>query len=120
MLKSDRIPITVGVVGHLDVITTEEHRLQIEKLFKDLASGYPNSPIYLFSSIAEGADRFVASIFLELKRKNEEFKEKFELIVPIPFEAEEYKKDFGDESDKEFDELLEQAKRSFCIGYDGK
>jgi hypothetical protein len=120
MLISDKIPITVGVVGHLDVITTEEHRIQIEQLFKDLAVVYHNSPIYLFSSIAEGADRYVANIFLDLKRKSEEYRERFELIVPMPFEIDEYKKDFDDVSDKEFDELLKQAKRSFFIGYDGK
>jgi hypothetical protein len=85
MLNSDRIPITVGVVGHLDVITTDEQKLQIENLFRDLAAGYPSSPVYLFSSIAEGADRYVANIFLDLKRKNEEFKERFELIVPMQF-----------------------------------
>jgi hypothetical protein len=120
MSKSDRIPITVGVVGHLDVITTEEHRLQIEKLFADLATEYPSSPIYLFSSIAEGADRYVANIFLDLKNKNEDYRDRFELIVPLPFEKEEYKEDFDDLSDKEFDNLLKQAKRSYCIGYDGK
>jgi len=120
MLISDRIPITVGVVGHLDVITTNEQKLQIENLFKDLAAGYPNSPIYLFSSIAEGADRYVANIFLDLKRKNEEFKEKFELIVPMPLELTEYMKDFDEESDKEFKELMKQAKRSFAIGCEDK
>jgi type II secretory pathway pseudopilin PulG len=120
MLKSDKIPITVGVVGHLDVITTEEQKLQIENLFKDLADGYPNSPIYLFSSIAEGADRYVANIFLDLKEKNEDYKERFELIVPMPFETEEYKNDFSEASDREFDELLKKAKRSFFVGYDGK
>ena len=112
----EKIPITVGVVGHLDVITTEVHRLQIEQLFKDLAAAYPNSPVYLFSSIAEGADRFVANIFLELKRNNKEYKEKFELIVPMPFETEDYKKDFDTHSAKEFDDLLKQAKRKFIIG----
>ncbi len=120
MLISDRIPITVGVVGHLDVITTEEHRVQIERLFKDLAAGYPNSPIYLFSSIAEGADRYVANIFLDMKRKTEGYRERFELIVPMPFEIDEYKKDFDDVSDKEFDALIKEAKRSFFVGYDGK
>ena len=119
MYISDRIPITVGVVGHLDVITTDEHRTKIEKLFKDLASEYPNSPVYLISPIAEGADRFVANIFLDLKNKNESYRDRFELIVPMPFNTEEYKQDFGDESDKEFDNLLKQAKRSFCIGCDG-
>jgi hypothetical protein len=120
MTGVEKIPITIGVVGHLDVLTTEKHSQQIEQLFKDLAATYPNSPIYLFSSIAMGADRFVANIFLDLKRKNEEYKEKFELIVPTPFESEEYKKNFDDDSDKEFDDLLKQAKRKFCIGYDGK
>jgi len=120
MLISDRIPITVGVVGHLDVITTDEQKSQIENLFRDLAVRYPNSPVYLFSSVAEGADRYVANIFLDLKRKNEEYKERFELIVPMPFEKEEYKNDFSDASDREFNELLKQAKRSFPVGYDGK
>ena len=118
MLKSDRIPITVGVVGHLDVITTDEQKSLIEDLFRDLAERYPNSPVYLFSSIAEGADRYVANIFLDLKRRYEEFQEKFELIVPTPFELEEYKNDFSEASDREFDDLLKQAKRSFCVGYD--
>ena len=116
MLMSKRIPITVGVVGHLDVITTDEHRKQIERLFRELAEGYPSSPIHLFSSIAEGADRFVANIFLRMKRENEKYYDRFELIVPIPFKAEEYKEDFDDYSDQEFDELLRQAKRTFIVG----
>jgi uncharacterized protein affecting Mg2+/Co2+ transport len=120
MNNSDRIPITVGVVGHLDVVTTDEQKLQIQNLFKDLAIGYPNSPIYLFSSVAVGADRYVANIFLDLKRNHKEYQERFELIVPMPFEKEEYKNDFTDESDREFDELLKQAKRSFPVGYDNK
>lgn len=120
MLKSEKIPITVGVVGHLDVITTEDHKIQIEKLFTDLATRYPNSPLYLFSSIAEGADRFVANIFLDLKENNDDFRERFELIVPMPFEKEEYKKDFDNLSDMEFDKLLLRAKRSYSIGYEGK
>ena len=112
----EKIPITVGVVGHLDAITTPEHKKQIELLFKDLAAEYPNSPVYLFSSVAEGADRFVANIFLDLKKTNEKYKERFELIIPLPFEDEEYKNDFESDSHKEFDDLLKQAKRKFCIG----
>src|SRR5664280_1931317 len=120
MKEMGKIPITIGIVGHLDAITTHEHNLKIEQLFKDLAVKYPNSPLYLFSSLAEGADRFVAEIFLDLKRNNDEYKEKFELIVPMPFEEDEYKTDFNDKSDREFDDLLKQAKRKFCIGCDGK
>jgi hypothetical protein len=120
VIESGKIPITVGIVGHVDAITTLEHKLKIEQLFKDLASAYPNSPLYLFSSLAEGADRFVAEIFLDLKRNNIAYRERFELIVPMPFEDEEYKADFDDKSHKEFDDLLNQAKRKFCIGCDRK
>jgi len=120
MDESEKIPITVGVVGHLDAITTEEHKQLIEKLFKDLADGYPNSPVYLFSSIAEGADRFVTNIFLDLKRNNEKYKERFELFIPMPFHDEEYRNDFDIDSDKEFMDLVKQAKRKFCISCDEK
>jgi hypothetical protein len=115
-----KIPITFGIVGHLDAITTPHHRFQIEQLFREVASAYPNSPLFLFSSLAEGADRFVASIFLELKGTDQELKGKFELIVPMPFEDEEYKNDFNNESDIEFDHLLKQASRKFCTACDGK
>ena len=118
MFISDRIPITIGVIGHLDVITTEVTSMQIERFFRDLATAYPHSPIHLFSSIAEGADRYVAEIFLKLKRENEEYHERFELIVPMPFDPEEYKEDFDGTSDKEFDGLLKQAKRSFTVSSD--
>ena len=118
MFMSDRIPITIGVIGHLDVITSEVTSTQIEKFFRDLATEYPHSPIHLFSSIAEGADRYVAEIFLKLKRENEEYHERFELIVPMPFDPEEYKEDFDGTSDKEFDGLLKQAKRSFIVSGD--
>ncbi|MDT8402322.1 MAG: hypothetical protein RQ743_11560, partial [Bacteroidales bacterium] len=112
---SKKIPITVGVVGHTDTITTEEHRKQIEKLFADLASRYPSSPLHLISSIAGGADRFVANIFLKMKMENEKYSERFKLIVPMPFNAEEYRDNFDNHSDLEFDELLKQAKRSFIV-----
>ena len=118
MTKSERIPITVGVAGHLDLISTEEQKMQITRFFTDLAEMYPNSPVYLFSSIAEGADRFVAKIFLGLRHDNENLRERFELIVPMPFNPEEYKKDFDESSRIEFDQLIKEAKRSFCINCD--
>ena len=120
MEETGKIPITIGIVGHLDAITSQEHKLKIEQLFKDLASAYPSSPLYLFSSLAEGADRFVAEVFLDLKRNNDEYKEKFELIVPMPFEDEEYKADFDEKSAREFNNLLKQSKRKFCIGCNQK
>lgn len=117
---SKRIPITVGIIGHLDIIPTDNHRKQIESLFRNLAVNYKNSPIHLISSIAEGADRFVANIFLDMKNDNEEYRDRFELIIPMPFSAEEYKEDFDNYSDIEFDKLLKQAKRSFIVNENDK
>lgn len=118
MPQKNAIPITVGVVGHLDVVTKEEHKQQISKLFSDLAVKYPNSPLYLFSSVADGADRFVARIFLDLKDSVSDFNSRFELIIPGPFNREEYKKDFTKESAREFDELVSKAKSYLIIGTD--
>jgi hypothetical protein len=120
MSESERVPITVGVVGHIDINATEEQRLQITNFFCDLALKYPNSPVCLFSSIADGADRFVAKIFIELKHGNETFRDRFELMVPTPFCNEEYKKDFDEASKNEFETLIQQAKRSFCVGCENK
>jgi hypothetical protein len=110
------IPITVGVVGHLDVVPSEKHEQHISSLFRNLALKYPNSPIYLFSSVAEGADRFVARIFLEIKYSAREFENRFELIIPMPFPKEEYKKDFNTESAREFEDFVSKAKDIFSIG----
>jgi hypothetical protein len=118
MQENRGIPITVGVVGHLDALSTDEQRLQIRNFFSELASYYPNSPIHLFSSLADGADRFVARIFLDLKHSGGDLGNRFELLVPLPFDMDEYKKDFNEDSKQEFELLLNQAKRHFCTGCD--
>jgi hypothetical protein len=112
------IPITVGVVGHRDAIITREQEIQISTLFRDLASRFPWSPIFLFSSLADGADRVVAKIFLHIGQTDEALRNRFELIVPIPFRIEEFRKDFDDSSAAEFDQMVSRAKRCFCIGCD--
>ena len=109
MKGTEKIPITMGIVGHHDAIITQEHKLKIGQLFKDLTLKYPNSPIYLFSPIANGTDKSVARIFIDLKNYNEEFKEKFELIIPLSDE------NTLDKSDAEVNHLLENAKRKFYI-----
>jgi hypothetical protein len=118
MPRKNAIPITVGVVGHLDVVTREEHKQQISQLFSDLAEKYPNSPLYLFSSVADGADRFVARIFLDLKYSGKDYNSRFELIIPGPFKKEEYRKDFNEESAREFDEFVSKAKSYLCVSGD--
>lgn len=113
------IPITVGVVGHRDAVITREQEMEINELFRGLAYQFPGSPIYLFSSLADGADRFVAKIFLEIRQTDEKLRNRFELIVPIPFAIEEFRKDFDKSSATEFDQMVKSAKRCFCIGCEG-
>lgn len=110
-----KIPVTVGIVGHLDAITTDHHKVIISELFCELAASYPSSPITLFSSLADGADRFVARIFLELKRSDPRYMNRFDLIAPLPFKQEDYMDDFDDSSRKEFGEILSASRRSFCV-----
>lgn len=110
MQESGKIPITVGIAGHPDTIITEQHRIQIENLFKDLAGAYPHSPVYLFSTIAKAVDRFASNIFLELKTTNEKYKDKFELIIILPEEEKTI-----EEPDKETSDLLKKAKNIIYI-----
>jgi hypothetical protein len=116
MSEAYSIPITVGIVGHRDAITTREQEIQITTLFRDLASRFPCSPIYLFSSLADGADRFVARLFLQMRQTDRELSNRFELIVPMPFSIDEFRKDFTSSSAAEFDQMVKSAKRCFCIG----
>ncbi len=101
---SGKIPITVGIVGHHDAIITQDHGSKIEQLFKDLASKYPNSPVYLFSSIAKGTDRTIAKMFIDLKYNNEEYKERFELIIPAGKELNSF------ETEQDVNDLLNKSK----------
>jgi hypothetical protein len=110
MHRLGKIPITVGIAGHPDTIITEQHRIEIENLFKDLADAYPHSPVYLFTTIAKAVDRFASNIFLELKTTNEKYNEKFELIIILPGEEKT-----NDEPDKETSDLLKKAKNKIYI-----
>lgn len=108
----NKIPITVGVVGHLDVIFTEEHKVVITNIFKELSNSYPNSPIALFSQLAKGADIEVAKVFLECK---EQTKKDFQLIVPLPYKKEEFIDGLTDSEKAEFEQILLQAESTFTL-----
>lgn len=108
----NKIPITLGVVGHRHIDFTFEHEQSIKDIFISIANKYPKSPITLFSQLAIGADTIVAELFLEVK---EQTKSNFKLIAPIPYDLEYYKKtQFTNAIDLEkFDSLLQQSDRSF-------
>lgn len=98
------VPIIIGVTGHRDL--REEDIPDLEKkvrgIFQEIRDKYKNTPIKVLSPLAEGADRLVAKVGLELGAT---------LIVPLPMPPSEYEKDFKtEESKKEFAELLDKAK----------
>lgn len=87
----------IGVTGHRNKGLKNKTEIknivkaEIKKLNRDRIS-------HVISPLADGSDRIVAKYVLQELDAN--------LIVPIPFKLEEYKKDFDDESEKEFEEIL--------------
>ncbi len=59
--------------------------------------------------MADGADRLVADIYLEV------FKDNAHLIVPMPFDKKRYMEDFDENSKKEFLDYLKVADEVFEV-----
>ena len=92
---------TVGITGHRDIVVTDELKKSIKNLFISLSN--KNDEVVLLSPLADGADRLVADIYLEV------LKEKAKLIVPMPFDKARYMEDFDAESQEEFEGYLKIA-----------
>ena len=105
-----RLPLVIGATGHRDLRDDDIETLEREvaKAIKRLKHEYlnddPETPIIVLSSIAEGADRLIARVAMDLGAK---------LIAPLPMEADQYRRDFipGLKPDAaiEFDRLKERA-----------
>ena len=93
---------TIGITGHRDIVQTFQLKQDIRQLFTNLYN--QEQEVQLLSPLADGADRLVADIYLEV------FKDKAHLIVPMPFDQERYMEDFDSESKEEFLEYLKIAK----------
>lgn len=102
------IPLVVGVTGHRDLRNEDIPKIKekIKFFLNELINRYINTPIIILSPLAEGADTLVAQTALELKEKGS-----IRLIVPLPFEKEEYEKTFTEESNHKqiFEDLLDVA-----------
>jgi len=92
---------TVGITGHRDIVQTFQLKQDIKQLFMNLY--LKNEEVQLLSPLADGADRLVANIYLEI------FKEKAKLIVPMPFNQDRYMEDFDSKSKEEFKAYLKIA-----------
>jgi uncharacterized phage-like protein YoqJ len=100
---------TIAITGHRDMIETEELKQSVFKFFEEKIE--QSDELVLLSPLADGADRFVAKIFLELQKEHDGLR----LVVPMPFGQERYMEDFDEKSKEEFLELLARADGSFQI-----
>jgi hypothetical protein len=81
------LPLVIGVTGHRDLRAQDVDRLKEEvgKAFGALNGRYPNTPLVLLSSLAEGADRLVTEVALSSGMG---------LIVVLPMPRALYEEDF--------------------------
>lgn len=104
-----RVPIIVGVTGHRD-IPNEDEKVILEAVrhhLTKLQKEYPNSPFSLISGLAEGADRLVAEVAIDVG---------FGLLAALPMELAEYENDFETPASVEhFRHLISLADRSFVV-----
>jgi hypothetical protein len=97
------VPILVAETGHRDLVAAEVDglRKRVRTFFEELARRWPDAPLMLMTSLAEGAGRLVAREALALR---------IPLIAVLPMPASLYREDFETNASKsEFDELCSQA-----------
>ena len=99
--------INIAITGHRDIVVTKQLKVDLKSFFKQLKPKYKT--VKLLSPLADGADRLVADIYLEV------FQKEANLIVPIPFNQERYMEDFDSESKEEFLEYLKIADEVFEV-----
>src|SRR5210317_987716 len=79
--------LTIGVTGHRDLVAEEIPALkkQVRGFFRQLKTEFPHLELQLITPLAEGSDRLVADIAIEMG---------IGLIVPLPMPQADYERDF--------------------------
>ena len=97
-------PLVIGITGHRDLLESDGlcYEMAMLNFLGSLQASYPNTPIQMITSLAEGADRIAARIARDAG---------CELVASLPFSPEEYAIDFPD-TVSEFQELLDTVEES--------
>lgn len=104
------VPMTIGVVGHRDLLPGDEDRLrcqirEVVKAYRDACNG---TSLILMTSLAEGADWIAARVGISLDR--------VDVVAILPMPIDEYIKDFKDQASRqEFEELLAACSMVVCL-----
>jgi hypothetical protein len=80
--------LTIGVTGHRDLLEEEIPELKkvVREFFLKLKKDFSDLDLQLITPLAEGSDRLVSDVALELG---------IDLIVPLPMPQAEYEQDFS-------------------------
>ncbi len=100
--RSYAVPLVVAVTGHRDLVPAElpAIRARVRDCLLGLQSAYPGRLVAVMSALADGADRLVAQLALELGMP---------LTAVLPMPRTLYEADFGSESLSEFANLCSAA-----------
>jgi hypothetical protein len=94
--------LNLGVTGHRHLARAQDVLADVERALRSVEERYPGRPLRLFSSLAEGADRIVATQVLS--------REASSLVAVLPMPRQDYVADFlSPESRDEFSRLVEAA-----------
>jgi hypothetical protein len=103
------LPFVIALGGHRDLRAEDVPGLEarVADVLTGLASRYPNTPLLLLSSLAEGADRLGARVALRLG---------IGVVAVLPLPREEYERDFATaEARAELADLLGRAQDWFSV-----
>ncbi len=80
--------LTIGVTGHRDLVAGEVPALKdtVRDFFLRLRRDFPDLDLQLITPLAEGSDRLVTDVAIELG---------IDLVVPLPMPREDYERDFS-------------------------
>jgi uncharacterized membrane protein len=103
------LPIVIGVTGHRDLRLQDLLTLEsiVRRILQEVREAHPHTPLLLLSPLAEGSDRLVARVALQMGAR---------LVVPLPLPQDLYEQDFSSaESRAEFRQMLGQAESSYVM-----
>lgn len=86
------LPVTVGIVGHREIATSDVDRVrdQIRQILLAYRQQAPSTPILLLTAMAEGADQIAAEVAFGI--------EGVIVVAVLPMHSSEYEKDFDSEA----------------------
>jgi hypothetical protein len=103
------LPFVIGVTGHRDLRAADLPVLEqtVRRAIEQIRDRFPHTPLIVLSQLAEGADRLVSQVALDLG---------LSMIVPLPMPQAEYEKDFDKPGSlDDFRSLLGQSNWHFVV-----